>query len=65
MVAHKALFTHSEETREELQIHIKETAVIISEDQVKHGNYQQELLDEIKSLKDQLENQKQHQAKRE
>ena len=46
VITHKQILSHSETKREELQVHITETSVIIREDTSKHTTYEQELIEE-------------------
>jgi hypothetical protein len=62
---HKELFAHSETKRGELQVHIEETSVKIHVDTETHNKYQDELIHENDNLKEQIQQLKQHQAKRE
>ena len=60
-------YEDSEVNRENLQVHIVETAKKVQVDNVNHTDYQTELSDQIKALKQQLEDQKkaQHQMEME
>jgi len=56
---HRSMLKESEDARARLQDHIVEASKKISLDNTAHTDYQQELLDEIASLKRKLEDEKQ------
>jgi hypothetical protein len=65
VVTHKELIRDSENKRYELQVHITSTSVKIREDTDEHRQYQDQLIAETDSLRQEIQSLRQYQARRE
>ena len=65
VMVHKNILRDSEDRRQDLQIHITQTSIVIHSDTDEHRQYQESLIAEAEMLRGEVQALKQHHARRE